>query len=72
MDVARHRDLSLSFSNRQLYVARSRANRGRLHSVRVRVRSKFSPYLLEVKYDVRLGRAATKWERSFSTTCVGQ
>jgi len=56
-----------SLSNRRLFVFRVMASLKKLSSVRVILMSKSSPRVTRLAISPRLGYAATKWERCFST-----
>ena len=71
--VTQYDGVLYSLSNRRLFVFRVVANltRGGI-KCKVREYSGDHPRVQEQRYDHRLGREATKWERACSTKCEGR
>jgi hypothetical protein len=71
MDVVQFREKMFSLSNRRLFVFRVLAQMGIVERVEVLVHPFESDVVQSQTYDRRLGRSASKWDRSFSTKCDG-
>ena len=71
--VTQYDGVLYSLSNRRLFVFRVVANltKGGI-KCKVHLYSGDHPRVQEQRYDHRLGREATKWERAFSTKCEGK
>ena len=61
-----------SISNRRLFVFRCLANAGVVKMVRAVMYPQTHARLHQIRFETRLRRFATKWERSFSTCCDGE
>ena len=61
-----------SLSNRRLFVFRVLYAKGQIQTVPVRLFTPDSERVCRVKWDRRLGRKGTKWDRSFSSTNGGE
>lgn len=72
LEVIKFNDCLWSLSNRRLYIARVLRNWDVIAKVSVGIHAFTSPYLTNLKYDERLKRYATKWERCFSTKTEGK
>eukprot|EP00747_Dinoflagellata_sp_TGD_P180002 gnl/TRDRNA2_/TRDRNA2_31734_c0_seq1.p1 gnl/TRDRNA2_/TRDRNA2_31734_c0~~gnl/TRDRNA2_/TRDRNA2_31734_c0_seq1.p1 ORF type:complete len:324 (-),score=25.09 gnl/TRDRNA2_/TRDRNA2_31734_c0_seq1:10-981(-) len=67
LEAVRHSDGLFSLSNRRLFLFRVLAVQGKVNSVRVELFEPDSERVRQLKWDWRLHRFASKWDRAFST-----